>query len=385
MNAAERRARVSADAAEWWDRLQSSDLGRLERTEFVVWLRESPLHVEEILRVARVHDALERFERWSNIKFDEHDNTIARFPLESSREQLGQPLPVCEPGLSPEHLLKVGGERSRTKMALSALAASVVLVLSVVSLSPGWRGQTIETERGERREVALDDGSVLTVDPQTTMRVKLEQHSRHVVLERGRALFRVAKDASRPFVVQAGDTSIRAVGTAFVVDRLARRVTVTVAEGKVAIMQDSASMTGPVTLPTRDAGSATEKSHRSDDRKRRTVTSTPQPVLLLADEQFVTDAGGTDEPVRKVNSEHALAWTQGRLIFDNDTVQQAAENFNRYNRVQIRIADTALGSRPVSGIFNSSDPESFLAFIQTVAHVGISRHNEEIVVGSLPR
>jgi transmembrane sensor len=77
--------------------------------------------------------------------------------------------------------------------------------------------------------------------------------------------------------------------------------------------------------------------------------------------------------LRHVDSERELAWARGRLVFDNATVAFAVEEFNRYNRVQLHVADGTLASRPVSAVFDASDPESFVAFIQTVASVNVIR------------
>jgi len=207
------------------------------------------------------------------------------------------------------------------------------------------RGKVISTERGERREVALADGSVVQMDPETTLRVKYRDEERRVYLDRGRALFRVAKNASRPFLVEARDTTVRAVGTAFGVEYEARDVIVTVAEGRVAIF-------------------------RTTDSGRDGTAAAP---LLVADQQITVRASAETEPVRAVDSGKALAWAQGRLIFESTTVEEAVRQFNRYNRIQIRIADEQLARRPVSGVFSAADPESFVAFIRSVVPVKITR------------
>jgi len=87
----------------------------------------------------------------------------------------------------------------------------------------------------------------------------------------------------------------------------------------------------------------------------------------------VEESSGTAEPVRKVDSDRELAWAKGRLVFDNETVADAIREFNRYNRVQLHVADEALAKRPVSAVFDASDPESFIAFLQTVASVRVTR------------
>ena len=115
-------------------------------------------------------------------------------------------------------------------------AAMLVMIGTAALLLSSGRAGVIQTERGERREVALADGSVVQVDPETRLRVKYEEHVRRVYLEHGRAFFHVAKNAERPFLVESNDTAVRAVGTAFAVEqRDNATILVTVAEGKVAI------------------------------------------------------------------------------------------------------------------------------------------------------
>src|SRR5690606_23063359 len=110
------------------------------------------------------------------------------------------------------------------------------LVTAALWLLPSFNGQLIATERGERREVVLADGSVVQVDPQTRLDVRFDDRFRRVVLTQGRAVFRVARQPGRPFFVESGEAVVRAVGTAFGVERREHgRLVVTVAEGKVAV------------------------------------------------------------------------------------------------------------------------------------------------------
>lgn len=339
MDANERRARASADASAWWLQLQSGEMSRSEREDFVDWLRESLVHVTEILRIAQVHNALEQFERWTHINTEgSADESVVDFP------HVAHDRAVMPAG---------SGGRSRRSSRIGLAAAIAASVLAVAVLLTSLAGQTIETERGERREVALSDGSVLQIDPETKLHVKLEEQARRVVLKHGRALFRVAKDPNRPFTVQVDDTIVRAVGTAFAVERKDQGVTVTVAEGKVAITSSSSGAAQP---------------------KAQLRESAP---LLSANEQITVQRSGSAQAVRKVDSHRELAWSEGRLVFDNATLAAAVTDFNRYNRVQLRVADAALAARSISGVFDASDPESFIAFIQTVTHVSVVRDRGE--------
>jgi transmembrane sensor len=389
MAASDRRKRASEEAAAWWVRLQTEELPRAEREQFVDWLRESAVHVAEMLRVAKVHGALEQFQRWAHVSTDgaDEDNIVSllisssvtgratpSIDMKGESDASGPPPPAPSP--------------FRQRLRLYALAASfTAIVIAAAWPLIGLRGQTIQTERGERREVALADGSVVAVDPETRLRVKFEEHTRRVLLERGRALFRVAKNADRPFLVQADGTIVRAVGTAFGVERQKQSIKVTVAEGKVAVFQtestqpppglgDNSNTYQPRNTATENPGTeilprAHPRTESNGDRKFAPRLTAE--VLLTAGEQVTMQSSGSAEPVRKVDSDRKLAWAKGRLDFDNETVATAVEEFNRYNRVQLHVVDDALAKRPVSGIFDASDPESFIAFIQTVAAVRVAR------------
>ena len=380
MDASDRRRRASEEAAVWWVRLQSEELARAEREQFVDWLRESAVHVAEMLRVQKVHDALERFQGWAKIATDGLDD-------EGNGDNIVSLPPHPRPASSPlrtevslsDSQRGVRGEASpgttRRRLWIGAIAAGLAVVaISAMLIFPMLRDQTtIQTERGERREVALADGSVLEVDPQTRIRVAFEEHARRIVLERGRALFRVAKNSARPFLVEADGTTVRAVGTAFGVERQQQGVIVTVAEGKVGVYGSNVPASQEVNETSTPGGSASP----STAAKQGPI---PREILLTAGQQVRMPSSGAAEPVRTVNSERELAWAKGQLVFDNESVAGAVEEFNRYNRVQLHVTDEALAMRPVSGVFDASDPESFIGFLQTVASVHVTRGGSEIIM-----
>jgi transmembrane sensor len=375
----ERRKRASLDAAEWYVRLQEPDVTRTDREEFVDWLRESSLHVAEMLRIAQVNGALEQFQHWTRLSTEGPDDAgnvvaLSQHPLKS--EARGEPLSVAEERGAPGETARKRHSRRGLSFALAASLAGLVVLGAWIFLGLGT--QTIETDRGERREVALADGSVLEVDPETRLRIRFDEDARRVTLERGRALFRVAKNPDRPFLVQADGTTVRAVGTAFGVERQKEGVVVTVAEGKVAVF---ATDSGP--LP--EGERMPNVSEAAADDGQGTAAIQPKPptplrrtrnrseVFLTAGQQVTMESSGSAQPVRKVDSDRELAWAKGRLVFDNETVAGAIEEFNRYNRVQLHVVEEALAKRLVSAVFDASDPESFIAFIQTVAPVRVTR------------
>lgn len=355
MDPNERRNRAEEEAAEWWLRLQAADMSRLEREQFVDWLRESRIHVAEMLRVASVHGALEQFQDWVRITTSgSEDGTV-----------------VSLPGRSDD---RPAAAKRRT-LAWPIAAALACIALASALLLPNLRSQTIETERGERREVALDDGSVVQVDPESRLRIKFERDTRRVYLDAGRALFRVATNPHRPFLVLADATTVRAVGTAFGVERRDQGLVVTVAEGKVAV-EGSA---GFVSLPTaEEAQSQSDVSGAGPSAGQMKVRDAQ--VFLTANEQVTVRPSGSAAEVRKVDSARVLAWADGRLVFESTPIAEVVRQFNRYNRIQLHVDDEQLARRPISGVFNAAQPESFIAFVQSTTAVHVDRTRAGAIV-----
>jgi transmembrane sensor len=279
-----------------------------------------------------VHGALEKFENWARVAI----------PGSGGDEQVVVSLHARE---------QAAPAKSRWLRRTWPIAAAVTgLALATLLLLPVLRGQVMATERGERREVVLADGSVVQIDPESRLRVRFEQHVRRVVLDSGRALFHVAKNPERPFLVEADSTTVRAVGTAFGVERREQGVIVTVAEGKVAI------------------------------ESRGKVQAR---ALVTANEQVAVSSGGAAAPIRKVDSQRALAWADGRLNFENTPVREVVAQFNRYNNIQLHVEDEELASRPVSGVFNAANPQSFIEFIEATTAVQIRRASDgDIIIAS---
>jgi transmembrane sensor len=305
------------------------------------------------LRIAHVHDSLERFKLWGEVEGDaagEQPNVIPFRPDAAS-----------ESPAAPADRPEIGSSR-QPRIRLWAIAASTCVIAVVAGwFALGARDQVIETELAERRQVMLNDGSVVQLEPETRLRVEFVTAERRVALQRGRALFRVAKDTQRPFLVSAEHTSVRAVGTAFGVENGRRGVIVTVAEGKVAVTGDSGAVTGPQPAASTD-------------------------VLLTAGQQITVQNSGAVETVRAVDTARALAWSEGQLVFENDTLAHVVTEFNRYNRTQLRISDEQLAARRVSGVFEATDTETLLAFIrQGGGEISITQTEDGIVIGSSGR
>jgi len=393
MDASDRRKRVAEEAAEWWVTLQG-DVSRARREQYVDWLRESPIHVAEMLQVAQVHGALEEFQRWS------------RIPIDGSREDDENIVTLPSALRDPEVERSQSEARPRRPFVWAVAAALLIITSTAAVLLFGGRGGVIQTERGERREVALADGSVVQIDPETRLRIKYEERIRRVFLDRGRALFHVAKNTERPFLVESNNTTVRAVGTAFAVEQQDNEsVLVTVAEGKVAVFSTQPLSTAVPATPN-SAGSAEMHTNVSTGTSAHPLAESSSPageprsegespsarlpngaapeIYLTANQQVAVGHSGSAQPVHAVDSGRALAWADGRLIFENSSVANAIQQFNRYNRIQIVVNDANLAHRPISGVFSAADPESFAAFLQSVARVRVTHSdNADITIDAI--
>ena len=340
----ETRRQVAERAAWWLLTLQHGQVSAAHRAEFVDWLRRSPLHISEMLRICQVERELEAFKGWATLSSTPPELPAAVIPFR----------PAELPARARSSWLRPRG--------LALLAAGLAAVCVAASLLFTSLGEPqFRTRGGERREVTLADGSVVELAPSSEVLVRYRKRERFVTLDHGGAEFRVAKDANRPFIVQAAATRVRAVGTVFSVARDDAGVSVTVVEGRVAVSQRPGSRSA-------DSGGEAE----------------PPVVNLQANEQVSISRSGVTSEVRRVDAPGGSAAAPEELAFDNETVAEVARRFNLQNATHIDILDARLAARRISGVFRGNDPQSFVAFIQAAADVRVTQRDYRHIVLSSP-
>lgn len=218
--------------------------------------------------------------------------------------------------------------RPRLPLRQLALAASLLLVIGIGSffwLLGGANGYS--TAVGEQQVATLEDGSRIALNTDSRVEVRFDDAERLVELEHGEAMFEVAHNASRPFIVRAGNKQVRAVGTSFVVRRQGDDVVVTLIQGKVVV---------------------------TDLRAPRDVA----PAWLAPGERLKAFADG---PVRidQQPVEAATAWRRGQAMFGDTPLADAVAELNRYGGPRIEVDDPGLAALPVSGVFATNDTEEF--------------------------
>jgi transmembrane sensor len=226
------------------------------------------------------------------------------------------------------------------------VAALVVSAALGVAAKIVYFDHLLQTQASEWRSVPLSDGSSITAAPNTKLHHDFDDDQRFISLEEGRVMFRVAKDQSRPFLVQAGGVIIRATGTQFGVESDDESVTVTMREGTV------------VVKPAQDSEAKFEE------------------LSLGINQQLVVTRVGSPT-VMQVDAERVTQWAQGTvLLSDGNTVGDAVAQFNDFNEVKIDV-DEQTGARQMRGRFDAIDPLSFADTVGKTAQASVVRESPE--------
>jgi transmembrane sensor len=214
-------------------------------------------------------------------------------------------------------------------------AGSVITILLLPGLFPtdgrSDSPRSYETQTGEQAHLQLQDGTSVFLGAQTALSATFTRGRRSVILGQGEALFEVAHDSARPFVVIAGNGSITAVGTTFDVRRDADRVVVTVTEGTVSVAPQAHSVTELGAPPTLHAGAAPHA-----------------PAQVTHGQRIAYDENGAVSAVEHTDAAAATAWREGYLQFYGEPLRYVVQAANRYSKRQIMV-DTAAGDLLYTG------------------------------------
>lgn len=274
------------DAAAWVVRLEAADLGDAEALAFDAWLSASP------------------------------ENALAFDDALSVSQAYADAGPAVATQLSARRVAPRPDRRALMGFGAAA-AAAVVAVVAAPQLA-GPATDTYETAKGERRTLRLDDGSTVELNGGTRLTVRFARDGRYVTLAEGQAIFDVAHDARRPFLVAAGDRTVRVVGTQFDVRRLAGKLSVTVARGAVEV---------------RPSGGLDGKAYRLHPGQRLDHVE-----------------GGAQSRVASAAPEEVLGWRSGRLVYRQQPLREVVEDLNQQFSTPIQIEDADLAATPISGV-----------------------------------
>lgn len=242
-----------------------------------------------------------------------------------------------------------GGGRAAVAAALVAIILSVGALMFAAPAFP----HTYRTGVAERRVVMLDDGSRLSLDAATVVKVRYSRDARRLELKRGQARFDVAHNPARPFMVDAGDRRVIATGTAFNIDLAGPEVVVTLLEGSVVVQPEAGrSVAGP---------------------------GKPPVVSMKQGERLIAVAASSTPIVEPVDLQGVTAWERGQLMFTDEPLAEAVRKVNRYAAEPITVDPSAAGVR-VSGAFDAADTAAFLDAMTSYFDVEAARSDDGSVV-----
>lgn len=295
----------AAEAAEWFIRLRDDDLAEEDYRDWQQWLAVSPANKQAFAKAEKCWQALD------NIT-DLPWNSAGSIAATSGGRWHGRLLPF-----------------------VAAMAATILIALSVGIFlqkdSPtGPEATTYQTARSQHRTVRLEDGSKINLGARSIVNVNYTRDVRHLTLVRGEAIFSVAKNKHRPFIVHVGKGTVTAVGTKFNIHSGNRGVTVTVLEGIVEVNPDLNK-------------------------------STPAPLAKVPAGKAVSyDNQGDISPVVKSNVAAAISWEKGLLVRVDTPLASVIADVNRYSSREIIIGDPALDNIRFTGTVLSDGIDNWL-------------------------
>ncbi|WP_293908145.1 FecR domain-containing protein [Phenylobacterium sp.] len=306
------------DAAAWVVRLEAGSLGETEAVAFDAWLSAAPDNAnafDAALAVSHIYAAA--------------GDAVTK----ALSERRAAPAPV--------------GRRAFLAVGAMAAAAAVAVVVAP-DLVSAPKATTYVTAKGERRTVRLADGSTLDLNAGTRLSVTLAHDARRVTLDQGQAVFDVAHDQRRPFLIAAGDRTIRVVGTQFDVRRRAGKLSVTVARGAVEV--------------------------------RPSEGATGQAYRLHPGQRLDHIEGAALTQVVATRAEEVLGWRSGRLVYREQPLGDVVADLNQQFSLPIRIDDPTLAATPISGVLMVDNQDAVIRRLALLVPISTVRSDAGVVL-----
>lgn len=310
-------SRAEAEAARWFETLRKTAVTTEALRDFHAWKRE-PVNAAAFGRVEAGWKAAGAVARHPDVQA-EAAALLRRYPA-----------------------------KRRVDWRVLVAPVAVVGAAGLAWFAAGTFAPTYETGVGEQRVVALSDGSRVRLNTDSAVRVWYWGDTRRIYLRRGEAMFAVAHDPARPFLVEAGRAQVRALGTKFDVRREPDGVAVTLLEGRVRVA----------------SGTGAAKELAPNQRLR------------------VTAAGVS--AVQPVSAAQSLSWTTGRLVFQGVPLRDAVREANRYSRRKLELAvPEEIAGEQVSGTFEAGDVDAVVAAL--THYYGLEATHAKTTIRLTPR
>ena len=325
------RRSARAEAAAWVVRLHGPRRSPELEAGFRQWLAADPEHARQFERVTDIWDAGAR--------------------------------------VSPGGLPRVRTHWRQPEPRAWAAAASALLVILAIAYFTGLFRSGVEyrTGIGAPRVVQLEDGSRISLDANSAMRVTYSDTERRVQLESGQAYFQVKHNPGWPFVVVAGAHQVTDIGTAFMVCRGVARTAVTLLEGRIAVSSRSRESAGSRPATGMAPGAA---------------TGSPMQPIILTPGQRLTFAAAGPPSLDRPRMDAVTAWLRGEIMLDDTPLTRAVAELNRYDPARLVISDPQVARLRVSGIYHTGNNREFAFLIAKLYGVQLSDRGGQITLSS---
>jgi transmembrane sensor len=325
-------------AADWFVRLQSTEVSLEETLAWQAWLGENSANAAAFARIEEISQAVRNLPAPPTVP-----------PALLARDRYDASVPIGD--------WKPRRARRWTWPTLSVAASFALIALVFAFWKTPAETKAFETEIGENRSVTLSDGSIVALGGDTRIEVALSENVRAIELSRGEALFKVAKDAARPFKVRAGDATIIAVGTEFNVERDSDRAVVSVTEGRVVVKPVTGLL--PVSLL------------QEFKPKLRSVH-------VSAGQQTTAGSAGVEEPTKM--QDPATGWQVGHLAFRLQPLRYVLEDVNRYAHKPIVLESESMGTLVITGTVERENIGGWVKSLEHAFDLQATEESDQIVL-----
>jgi transmembrane sensor len=327
---------IDEAASDWTARLDRGRLNPGEEAELQAWLQGDPRRRGALLRAQAI--ALQS----------------------ESAQALGprfDPADFAPP--APASGDKGGISRRRTLIWTGSAIAGATLIALGVGMPAA--GTTISTGRGELRLVPLKDGSTVMLNTDTSIRIHDGADERRVILLNGEAFFSVAPGRTKPLVVEVDGRRLTTAQARFNLRKL-RGVPV-----NLLVHQGEVRLAAP-----------------SWGDQRIVAVKTDMELDLAEPRLFRPSPPERPLPVPSDAVTRGSAWLEGKIAFEGETLQTAADSFARYSDTRILIRDASLAREPVTGLFAANDPAGFSRAVAAIFDARVERQGDTIVLSRRP-
>lgn len=334
-------------AANWISAIDRG-LNKVEKEQFKLWMLQSNAHQDAVYELAKLWDELSVLNELSTL-----------FPHKNNTEE------------KSKWVFSYG-------IAASLFAALMICSYLLVNLETGYNQalakvnytKIYKTKVGEQATYVLPDGTIVQLNTNSLLEVAYSKERRQLLLSRGEGRFNVAKDATRPFSVMAGDKSFTALGTVFNVQRnTSSHLELVVTEGKVMITDPSVAVDANDFKAYQLADNSTQKIRKINAN------------IVLSGEKAIIEKSVT-APIKRLSADDVqrdLAWQNGMLIFNGEQLSDALNEVSRYTATRFELSSAELANIKVAGVFKAGDVAGLLESLKTNFSIDHERLGEHVV------